>query len=773
MVSFVCDTTAVEPGRSRWKRLRAPLLAGAGFLLLAATFSPLSVTPAHAASDSNDSLGQFDVFVDNRNPVRAPEINDPGQDAPINVQADRFAHDQDTGIVVATGDVLIEYGPYVLQADQVTYNPRNDEMTADGNVFFREPNGNVVRAQHMVLGQQFRIGFGRYLRLTLTNEAWILAQNSERLEGNINVFYDVTYSRCTECVDQNGNPLWVIHSEVVTHDQDEQVIYHKNATLEFMGVPVFYSPYLEHPDPTVNKRSGFLLPTIKASDELGVGFEVPYFWNIAPNYDLTLRPTFSTRQLLLMEADWRHRIDWLNGAYDISIAGVYQLNPSATPPGDGRFRGSIDSNGLFNIGDDWYWGWQVQVASDDTFLRAYEIDGRTDLVSQGFIVGLDDRNYFDARAIHFKGLLAADNNSTIPNALPTIRHSFYFDDPVFGGELSLDTHIYNLRRNAGADSSRVVSEVHWQRQFISDMGIVVTPFAGVRGDVYYTDNVPDITQPSGQRDGETTARVFPRAGVDIRMPFVSNGEFAQQIFEPVAQIIVATNETDTNRLPNEDSLQFEFDATNVFLLDKFNGIDRYEGGTRANIGFNHTVLLEDGAFIRATVGETFHIAGDNSFSAGTGLDTYRSDFVAGIAFQPIANVRIASLLRFDEKTFAVRRHDLTANLFYEGLTVAANYTDLSPAVASGRLVSEEQISASASYRLADYWQVFGNFRYDIQEDARRSQLAGLRFLCECFTAELVYKETFVGDRDADPDRSIVLNVLFTTLGGGSYNQDLD
>jgi LPS-assembly protein len=761
------------PGNAWVKHLRAGLLAGAGVFVLAALATGITNRDADAQEFGGFAVGNLDAFPDNSAPARAPAIVDPGPDAPIRIQSDRLTHDRNTGLAIATGDVVIQHGPYVLMADQVTYNPRTEQMTADGNVYFYEPNGNVVRAQHMVMSDQFRRGFVEYLRATLTNEAWIEAQNAERLDGNVNVFYDVTYSRCNECVGPDGEPLWVVHSDVVTHDQDAQTIYHENATLELLGVPVFYSPYLEHPDPTVNKRSGFLLPNIRTSGELGVGIEVPYFFNLAPHYDLTLRPTFTTRQGVLMEADWRHRLDFLNGEYDLSVAGVYQLRPSEVAPGDVRFRGSIESNGLFSINNDWYWGWAVNAASDDTFMRAYDIDGRTDLISQGFLVGLSGRNYFDARAYHFKGLLAADNNSTIPYALPAIEHSYYFGDPLLGGELSLDTHIYNLQRSTGADSSRVVTEVNWQRRRVNNAGIVVTPFAGVRGDVYVTDNVPDTSVPGGVRGSETVARVFPHAGIDVRWPFIQVSGSTQQIFEPVAQVITSTNETNTGQIPNEDSLPFEYDVTNLFLSSKFNGIDRVEGGTRANVGFNNTFLFENGAFIRTTVGESFHIAGENSFAAGTGLDTWRSDFIAGVAFQPIPNIRLASLTRFDEETFSIQRHDLSVNAYYGGLSVAANYTDLVPSPVSGRLASEEQISASAVFTLAQYWQVFGAYRYDIQNDRNRTRLAGLRFLCECFTAELVYKEDFVGDRDADPDRSLIFNVIFTTLGGGGYSQSLE
>ncbi len=752
--------------RGKARRVFACAIACASAAVLALLSLPHTVQ----AATKDEQPVQVGLIDSNDRGARAPAYVDPGPNAPINVDADQMQHDRSTGVVTAIGDVLIEYGPYTLIADTVVYDPRQNLMTAIGNVVFREPNGNIARSERMVLSDDFKEGFIEYLRVTLTNRAWIIAQTSER-HGNVNIFYNVTYSRCNECITDNGTPLWQLRSRQVTHDMDERRLYYEDSTLEFLGVPIFGLPWMSQPDPSVNKASGFLLPRIITSDELGVGVEIPYFWNLAPHYDVTFRPTVTTRQGLLLQTDWRHRL--ANGQYDITIAGIYQLDPGVTPPGDRRFRGSVSSAGSFSLNEHWDWGWDGTATTDDTFLRSYKINRRTDLISQLYLIGLNDRNYFDGRAYSFQGLLAADDNDTIPYALPAIHHYYYFDQAVFGGELGLDTHIYNLQRDIGADSARLTSELHWQNRIVNDYGQVITPFAGVRGDVYIVDNVPDPTVLGGFRGQETVARVFPTAGVDVRWPFSRATENTTQIFEPVGQIITSTNETNTDQLPNEDSIQFEFDASNIFLQNKFNGIDRVEGGTRANIGANYTVLFNDGSFIRATAGETFHIAGDNSFGAGTGLDTTRSDFIAGIAFQPIQNVRVSSMMRFDEDTFDIERHDLSAHGVFGPVTISAHYSDLARAAAFGRPFATEQINVGGTLSLSDYWQIFGGFRYDIRLDKQISNVVGLRFLCECFKAELVYSENFTSDREVDPDTSIMLNVIFKTLGGGSIRSEID
>lgn len=700
-----------------------------------------------------------------------PFVKDPGRDEPIKVRADRLTHYRDTGVAVASGDVIIDFGPYKLIADRVVYDPRGDKLTAIGNVYFREPNGNVVRAEKLQLSDRFRQGFIEFLTIRFTNESWIIADRGERSDGNVQVFTNVIYSRCNDCVDADGTPLWRLRSAKVTHVEDEGTIYHEDTTLEFFGMPVFYLPWLSHPDPTVKRKSGFLIPNVQSSSTYGLGIELPYFWNLAPNYDVTLKPVLTTRQGLLAQADWRHRL--YNGEYFVDLAGIYQLDTDLSPPGDRRFRGSVHTAGTFDINRHWQWGWDITATSDDTFMRKYDIGGRTDLVSQVYVDGINDRNYFTARGYHFQGLLASDNNNNFPVALPYLEHSYTFGDPVFGGEFGLDTHIFNLEREAGPDSARISTDLHWQARMVSRYGHVFTPFAGVRGDVYVVDNVRDPTVAGGVRDSETIARVLPRAGFDIRWPFVSQTGGIQHVFEPVGQFIAATNETDANRLPNDDSVQFEFDPTNLFLQNKFTGIDRYEGGTRANVGVNYTLLFETGAFVRASVGETFHIAGRNSFAVGSGLDTYRSDFIASLAMQPIENVIFSSMVRLDERTLDIQRHDLSMTAHVGRFDVAATYSDLTSAPAFGRLTAEEQFTGLASFALSDEWELFGGTRYDIQNDRQVANIIGLRFNCDCFTAELAYTENFTGDRDVDESSAIMLKVILKTLGGVSTSVDVN
>src|SRR5262249_20014797 len=150
--------------------------------------------------------------------------------------------------------------------------------------------------------------------------------------------------------------------------------YYEDATFELWGLPIIYLPYFSTPDPSVKKKTGFLAPRYYVRSQLGFGVGTPFFWNLAPNYDLTLTPNFFTKQGFLGEIEWRHKI--FNGSYDLRLAGIFQNDAAAfTPfpygPGDKRFRGSIESDGLFHLSPNWQFGWNIALQTDRWFFQQY------------------------------------------------------------------------------------------------------------------------------------------------------------------------------------------------------------------------------------------------------------------------------------------------------------------------------------------------------------------------------------------------------------------
>ncbi len=737
---------------------RLLLTVGLGFVVsgLSPVLSPSPLAFAAFEKDLNDAPRKVE-----------PQFKTPPKGSRLNVVTDKLTYDARTQIATAVGRVVITYGKYVLIATKVVYDKKNDRMRAVGSVHLREPGGNILQADIAQLENKFRDGFARHLRLLLTNDSTLTADYAKRRDGYLTVYQHVTYTRCKKCTLANGSPLWQIRSAEVTHNEKEGVIYHKDSTFQFLGADVFWLPEFSHPDPTVKRRTGFLVPEFGFSSTYGLGVGTPYFINLADNYDITLRPFFTTKQGPLARATWRHRLK--NGQYSIDAAGIYQLNKKLDPPGNRRFRGFVRTKGDFKINRRWSYGWDATLFSDETFGRRYDIDKRVEVVNRAHLTGISGRNFFSAEALQFEGLLGSDANKTYPRTLPFLRYSLLFDKPIFGGQLGLDTNIYSLHRdtpfsidptsNQADDQTRAIIEAHWNRRLVSSSGAVVTPFARLRGDLYFNDKLPGST-----KQNNVVARLLPTAGVDLRWPMVKSGDNGQQVITPVFQLITAPNESKTSKIGNEDAVSLNLDYSNIFLTNRFSGNDRFEGGTRANVGLMYSWMFNNGGFLRASAGQSYHLAGRNSFTKGSGLTGDYSDIVMALALQPNAYWNLSYQARIDDRTFKIRSHEASLKGNFGLVSGAVNYVNIAAAPAYGRPLRQEQIWGDASIALTDHWNLFGSARYDLRLNRSYSHLVGIGYNCDCFGFKVYYKDTNAGDRDAKGSRSIFMSVEFKTLG---------
>ncbi len=707
--------------------------------------------------------------------VEVPRIHTkkPAPGTPIDVLAQRIIFDAKRNVATAVGKVRIVYGPYTLHASKVIYDRARDQLYAHGEVVLEEPNGNVLLADYVNVDEKFRNGFARHLRLLLTNDATLKARYARRRDGYLTTYTNVSYTRCSVCVLDDGTPTWELKSEEAVHDERKGRIFHRNMTMEMWGVPVFWLPYFSHPDPKHKRATGFLTPRAGYKKDLGVYASIPYFINLAPNYDITLIPTAYSKTGVYAQALWRHRV--ASGTYSISAGGIRQFNHrKIDPPGDRKWRGHVWAKGDFRLNSRWKWGFDGALASDRTVMQRYDVRDGTDWESRIWLAGLDGRNYFIGELSHYRmksSLMGAET------ALPDVHFYHTFQQDILGGELTYASHVYSLRRDGGntpfsgvnqaKSQSRMISELIWRRRMVSSAGIVAQPFARMRMDVYHNRHLPDPSVPGGVRDPQTVLRLLPTAGIDLRWPFLSTGALGRHVVTPVFQFIAARDETRRDEIGNEDAISLNFSAHNLFLHNRFSGHDRFEGGVRANAGLLYGLYLPSGGFLRASVGQSLHLSGRNSFgrAAGSGLADDISDLVAAVDFAPNEHFRMSWTGRFDVSEGELKAHEAHAGLSWNGISGSVLYTDLAADPEHGRTSRSEQIAAAAAWNFRGNWTLFGDWRYDLASSRSVKRGIGIGYDCDCLNVRLKYEQNFTSDADAISSHKISLSVIFKTLGG--------
>ncbi len=187
------------------------------------------------------------------------------------VQAQEVNYDNVNSLVAAVGSVQIFYNGTTLEADRVTYNQKTKRLTADGNVRMTDQDGRITYAQHLDLSDDYRDGFVDSLRVDTADRTRMAATRADRSGGNFTVFQNGVYTACEACKeDPKKPPLWQVKAARIIHDQGEKMLYFESARLEFMGVPMAYLPYFYTPDPTVKRKTGFLMPMFSSNSKYGL-----------------------------------------------------------------------------------------------------------------------------------------------------------------------------------------------------------------------------------------------------------------------------------------------------------------------------------------------------------------------------------------------------------------------------------------------------------------------------------------------------------------------
>ncbi|WP_316159916.1 LPS-assembly protein LptD [Bradyrhizobium sp. SZCCHNRI20481] len=786
------------------------LACGLGLMVAAATGV---VAPSPAAAQG---------FTYNPRPPKAPPPR-VANDNQMLVQATEVDYDYNNSRVSAVGNVQLFYNGTSVEADRVIYDQKTKRLHAEGNIRMTDADGKITYANSLDLSDDYRDGFVDSLRVETEDQTRMAATRADRSKGNYTVFENGVYTACAPCKDDPKKPpLWQVKGARIIHDQTEKMLYFENAQLEFFGVPLAYIPYFSTPDPTVKRKSGFLMPGVTQTGGYGFGVDIPYYWAIAPDYDATFTPRITSKQGVLLQTEFRQRLS--NGGYQVRLYGIDQLDPQAFAgqPGNRQFRGGVDTKGQFALNDKWVWGWDGILLSDYMFLSDYRLAQYrdpfnsfmslpTEAISQLYLTGVGSRSFFDVRAIHY--LSFSGNQQTVPVVYPVLDYSNVLNYPVFGGEFSYKTNFVNLSRQTAvfdpitttantnglcainsADPAtrarcllratpgtytRLTAQAEWRRSFTDPYGQIWTPFAILRADAINANvsNQPGVG--NFLQTGDTQAlRLMPTVGLEYRYPFINVQPWGTTTIEPIAQVIIRPNETYAGRLPNEDAQSMVFDASNLFSVDKFSGYDRVEGGGRANVGVQATTQFDRGGTINVLFGQSYHLFGMNSFAVqdanntaiGSGLDKNVSDYVARVDYSPNRTYTFSMRSRFDQQTLNIQRFEAEAKANFDRWSVALTYGNYAADPALGYLDRREGILGSGSVKVAPNWVVTGAARWDLAANKINQYVIGAGYVDDCFVLAANYVTSYNYTAGTTPpvlSHAYMLQIGLRTLANSS------
>ena len=690
----------------------------------------------------------------------APTIAD---EKDIIFEADTVSVNQDDGSMLAVGNVQMKQAGMTLTADEVRYNRDADRAVANGNVTFIDATGAVHKSDVMTLDTEFTHIVAETLRSRYPDGSFLTADNGDIKTESLSVFDSSRFSPC-DCEFENGEtPIWDLRATSTRHNVETSTIVHRNVRMHILNVPIWYMPYLAHPDWTVRRRSGFLTPSFIINSDLGLTASIPYFMVLNDTSDVEFTPYRFQHRGNAVKTRYRQYWDKseLNAAIYAASVETYKKNRESVA--------AIDAIYTARIGNGWDSKVRLNRASQDTFMRRYKFDGSTSLKSEISAQKLDTNRYYRVEASDIQGLSSSDTSENDPTILPYVFYEKV--GPGLRPSQNIKTEISAIQvdNDEGHDMSRWTGNVEINDQ-IETGGVSTEIKAGVIGSYYSIQKKPAAATTKTDDLGKVT----PQASIGWRAPFAVTGTERSAVLEPRLQFAYIGGSDKTDDIPNRDSADYRLDEANLFLLNRYQGYDYLRPGARADMGVsavaNDAVLGKVSGFI----GASYRLSGKPSTGLAVNDNDNLSDIVASLGVNPDAPFNVTWSGRLGSRDMNLNESRTTVSGSVQKLGYKVEHVQLAKPYFRSAASDLEELKLSLSYALPKGWRATGTQVWNLSngKTKRDSSVAALKWtggIQNCLTISLDYDRDLTADRDIKANDQFMLTVNFKYLGSITQN----
>ena len=742
------------------------------------------------------------------------------------IEADKIEYLNLDGKIKASGSVKIIQDEYELYADEISFNQSNNIIEAIGNIIIKKFDGETIYASKLKLSSDLNDGIIENPSFQTVDGLYISSAYAIRTNGNSLILKKGIFSPCKKCNSTSQKLSWQVRANRIIYDENNENIIYEDARFELFGFPIFYVPIASHPSDKVKKRSGFLAPTFGSSGDLGAIVKIPYLFNLAPHYDLTITPWIVTKGAAIFEGEWRQKFkrgkinfsgiiaspnnqfksrtvnidnDWravINSPFNnslelkennkklifqyddnthsiinVQVADINDNRPSSIGDAIGYdYRGSFNASGNFKFGN-WSLDFNGKFVSDDTFLRRFDINDDTEIKSYLSINRYWKNAQLEINSLHFSSLLPERNGSE-PLILPEVKF-FWKPEKIFlGGISKIKINSIGIIRKTDGNTYRLSSEIDWEKQFLHRGGSLFKIKLNLRGDIYNTSKkwTPNKTTRKLQSNlfgkNLNIYRLLPSINLEWRMP-VKNA-LSDTIIEPIIQLSYSSDNEKNYKIPNEDSIGFELNSHNIFSNNRMPGIDLWETGGRVNYGIKLSHFFNREGIFSGMIGQSYKFKNPDFFEKGSGLDTKLSDFIIDFLLKPNKEITLSYRGRLDDSDINIRRSEFDILLNYQRWGIRAGHVLLNN-IEILNFKEQREFRFASFINITDKWLIQSAIRYDEVSKKSLNNRISLVYIDDCISFEIGFRRKFSEYRDLKPSNSFMVKFNVFTFGGGTLN----
>jgi LPS-assembly protein len=726
-----------------------------------------------------------------------------------NFSADKLTYSQDNNIIEATGNVVAKNQEgKQISSDKIIYNKSNQLLKTYGNSIFSDSKNRKLTAENFeydlekkIISAENKVKFldnykniyyfsklsaddkfneiiGFNLNSDLSKEKFQskdkfnefieprLSGKEVSIKENITIIKDGKFTSCKSTNEKEGCSYWNLNADLVTHDKEKKQIIYKNATLDLNNVPVFYTPYFSHPDPSVKRKEGFLAPSFSSlGADIGTTIKVPYFYPISQSADFTVSPVYYFKQNPLLLGEYREK--YKNGYLSIEggfTEGYKEITATQTDGSRHHLYGNLNLNFTDKVLDQSEFNAKIQKVNNPTYLRVNKINSTSDgfkrnlvkedetkLTNEIYLNSFGKNESLNFRTASYQNISTSKASDQYEYILPDIAYSKY--NLLDNNNLNFSSNFKSLNINTNQNKTTFINNLDYStaESYNTNIGIGYKFLTKINNINYYSD----YRTPNENLNSQ----INPVVGLDASLPFAKLSKESEQYLIPRILTRYSPGKM-TNAKSNDTSLSTD----NLFSINRMNSDELIEKDLSFNLGLdwmwkekiiNNNRPAEAGI----SIGQVIKFNEDLDMPTKSSLQNKNSDIVTKASYLSPGNFDVSLKNTLDNGFNHVYYNDLNIKTFLKQGEINFNFYEK-----NSHIGNERYAKANLTSYLTENTKLKIETDRNLKTDLTNSHKLGIENENECIRYGFYFQKNYSSDKDLKPATNVFFGITLLPFG---------
>ncbi len=655
-----------------------------------------------------------------------------------------------------------------ISLEMFNYNSIENVLFSKGKIKMQDKNNNIFNFTEIYIDEKKKKIIGSDAKLFLNdNDFKVDKRNNPRIFANsIAVSSDITSVHkgvLTYCQFREGNkcPPWELRAKKIKHNNSKKTVYYDNAFLKIYDFPIFFFPRLSHADPTVKRRSGFLVPSFSNSSNIGLGLDMPYFWDIADDKDITFTPRIYSSNEPLYLAEYRQdffkSFFILDGGYS---KGYKEKTDKKTPGSRSHVFSRLNTTFLEEVDHFSNLEINLQHVSNDTYpkinkLQTSLVDYLDDTLKNTVNYNYQKKDLFFNTNFSAYEDLSKTGNQKYEFVYPesSLEKNLFLDEKL--GIVDLKSELVVKNYDVDKQIDVVSNQLNWvSNSWINKFGFE-NEFLGLIKNVNY-----DAKNVSNYKTKNTVSEFYGALGFKSELGlFKYHQDKRLSVLKP--KVLFKLSPSDSRNIStNSTTLSY----SKLFNLNKINTIDEVDTGSSVSLGFDYKVNDLDGnknikgEKFKFSLGQIISEKENKDMPKKSSLNQRFSDIAGETKIKLNNNLTLSNNFLLDQNLEELNKNKIDLDLVYPKTNFNLSFLE-----EKQHIGNQKYLQTNAGFNFKNSAITFGAKRNLLSNSAEFYDLS-YEYINDCLRAGLAFRREFYRDRDLEPEDTLMFKITFSPFG---------